>query len=148
MVCSPLNEIRRQEDIAMAKAQRYSLEQVRAAQKKLRGLAVKNAGKTRAEVVEFLAGDIRKAMEKGHSPAEIRDILAREGIQSALSRLAALWKKRGRDSAKKGRGLCAGSARNGGLRAIHTVRENRKEVSAITSRSSARRVCTWISAVI
>ena len=43
-------------DKAMGKAQRYTMEQIQAAQKSLRGLAVKNAGKTRAETVEFLQG--------------------------------------------------------------------------------------------
>ena len=51
----------------MGKAQRYTMEQIQAAQKSLRGLAVKNAGKTRAETVEFLAADIRKAVEQGYS---------------------------------------------------------------------------------
>jgi hypothetical protein len=83
----------KQENAAMAKAQRYSMEQIRAVQKKLRTLPPKRIGKTRAEAVGLLAGDIRKAMEKGHSPAEIRDILAGEGIQAPLSRLAALLKK-------------------------------------------------------
>jgi hypothetical protein len=77
----------------MAKAQRYSMEQIQTAQKKLRALPLKRVGKARAEVVELLAGDIRKAMEKGHSPAEIRGILAGAGIQAPLSRLAALVKK-------------------------------------------------------
>jgi len=54
-------------DKAMGKAQRYTMEQIQAAQKSLRGLAVKNAGKTRAETVEFLAADIRKAVEQGYS---------------------------------------------------------------------------------
>jgi hypothetical protein len=85
----------------MAKAQRYSVEQIQAVQKRLRALPPKRIGKTRAEVVELLAGDIRKAMEKGHSPAEIRDILAREGIQAPLSRLAALVKKEEETARKK-----------------------------------------------
>jgi hypothetical protein len=50
-------------DTAMGKAQRYTMEQVQAAQKSLRGLAEKKVGKTKAETVEFLAGDIRKAVE-------------------------------------------------------------------------------------
>jgi hypothetical protein len=85
----------------MAKVQRYSMEQIRAVEKRLRALPPKKVGKTRAEAVELLAGDIRKAMEKGHSPAEIRDILAGEGIQASLSRLAALWKKEEGTAQKK-----------------------------------------------
>jgi hypothetical protein len=77
----------------MAKAQLYSMEQIQAAQRKLRALPPKKVGMTRAEVVKLLAVDIRKAMEKGHSPAEIRGILAGAGIQAPLSRLAALAKK-------------------------------------------------------
>jgi hypothetical protein len=69
--------------------------------KKLRALPPKRVGKTRAEVVELLAGDIRKAMEKGHSPAEIRDILAGEGIQVPLSRLVPLLQKEERTERKK-----------------------------------------------
>jgi hypothetical protein len=94
----------------MEKEQRYSMEQIRAAQKRLRALSPKRVGKTRAEVMELLAGDIRKAMERGHSPAEIRDILAGEGIQASLFRLAALWKKEEGTAQKKGRGYRAGSA--------------------------------------
>jgi ribosomal protein L22 len=101
MVWSPLNKIRGQEDTAMAKAQRYSLEQVRAAQKKLRGLAVKNAGKTKAEVVELLAGDIRKVAKQGYSPEEIREILAQAGIPVSLSRMKALLEQAGEDAAQK-----------------------------------------------
>jgi alkylhydroperoxidase/carboxymuconolactone decarboxylase family protein YurZ len=101
MIWSPLNKIRGQEDTAMAKAQRYSLEQVRAAQKKLRGLAVKNAGKTRAEVVGLLAGDIRKAAKQGYSPEEIREILAQAGIPVSLSRMKDVLGKASEDAAQK-----------------------------------------------
>lgn len=71
----------------MAKAKRYTMEQVRDAQKILRSLAAKKTGKTRAEAVELLAGDIRRAMEKGHSLEEIRDTLAQAGIMASLSRM-------------------------------------------------------------
>ena len=54
------------------------------------GLAVKTAGKTRAETVEFLAADIRKAVEQGYSLNEIRDTLAKAGISAPLSRMKAL----------------------------------------------------------
>ena len=49
----------------MAKAQRYSMEQIQTAQKMLRGLAVKKSGKTKKEVVELLAEDVRKAVKEG-----------------------------------------------------------------------------------
>jgi uncharacterized transporter YbjL len=85
----------------MAKAQRYSLEQVRAAQKKLRGLAVKNPGKTRAEIVGLLAGDIRKAVEQGHSLEEIREMLAQAGIPVSLSRMKTVLGQQVEDAAQK-----------------------------------------------
>lgn len=46
----------------MATARRYTMEQIEAARKKLRSLPVKEAGKTRGEVAEFLVNDIKKAM--------------------------------------------------------------------------------------
>jgi hypothetical protein len=93
VLCGLYKENRKPKGSDMAKAQRYSMEQIQAAQKKLRALPPKRVGKIRAEVVALLAGDIRKAMEKGHSTAEIRDILAGAGIQAPLSRLAVLVKK-------------------------------------------------------
>jgi hypothetical protein len=56
----------------------------------LRGLTDKTAGKSRKEVVEFLEKDIVKALEQGHSLRDIRDILARAGIQAPLSRMKAV----------------------------------------------------------
>ena len=50
----------------MAKAKRYSVEQIQAAQKKLRALSAKKSGKTKNEVVELLAADVRKAVQEGH----------------------------------------------------------------------------------
>jgi hypothetical protein len=101
VLCEKYRKYYKQENAVMAKAQRYSMEQIRAVQKRLRALPPKMVGKTRAEAVELLAGDIRKAVGKGHSPAEIRDILAREGIQAPLSRLAALLQKEERTEGKK-----------------------------------------------
>ena len=94
----------------MPKAQRFTMEHILAAQKKLRGLPPKKVGKTRAEAVECLAGDIRKAVEKGHSLKEIRDILAGEGIQFFLSRMAALIKTGKEAVQKKGDGSAPGHA--------------------------------------
>jgi hypothetical protein len=76
----------------MPKAQRFSMEQILAVQKMLRSLPSKKVGKTRREAVDLLAEDIRKAVKKGHSLQEIRDILAGEGIQAPLSRMADLMK--------------------------------------------------------
>ena len=77
----------------MPKAQRFSLEQIHAVQKMLRNLPPKKVGKTRAEALGCLAGSIRKAVEKGHTLQEIRDILAGGGIQVPMSRMVALIKK-------------------------------------------------------
>jgi hypothetical protein len=101
VLCEKYRKHHEQENAEMVKAQRYSVEQIQAAQKKLRALPPKRVGQTRAEVVELLAGDIRKAMEKGHSAAEIRGILAGAGIQAPLSRLAALLQKEERTERKK-----------------------------------------------
>ena len=93
----------------MGKAQRYTTEQIQAAQKSLRGLAVKNAGKTRAETVEFLAADIRKAVEQGYSLNEIRDTLAKAGISAPLSRMKALLGQGEGGSGANGRGYAGNS---------------------------------------
>jgi hypothetical protein len=74
----------------MAKAQRYSMEQTLAAQKSLRALAAKKTGKTKAEVVDFLAADIRKAVAQGHSLEEIQEVLSKAGIAAPLSRMKAV----------------------------------------------------------
>ena len=93
----------------MGKAQRYTMEQIQAAQKSLRGLAVKNAEKTRAETVEFLAADIRKAVEQGYSLNEIRDTLAKAGISAPLSRMKALLGQGEGGSGANGRGYAGNS---------------------------------------
>lgn len=93
----------------MGKAQRYTMEQIQAAQKSLRGLAVKNAGKTRAETVEFLAADIRKVVEQGYSLNEIRDTLAKAGISAPLSRMKALLGQGEGGSGANGRGYAGNS---------------------------------------
>mgnify|MGYP001037973320 CR=1 FL=1 len=68
-------------------ARRYTLEQIEAARKKLRSLPVKEAGKTRAEVAEFLVNDIKKAMRQGYTLRDIRDLLADAGVSVPLARL-------------------------------------------------------------
>ena len=77
----------------MAKAQRNSLEQIEQGRKKLRELPDKKAGKTRAETVELLAVDIRKAVAQGYSLKEIRDVLAEAGISVSLARMQTLLDK-------------------------------------------------------
>ena len=98
------------EENTMPKARRFSLEQIHAVLKKLRSLPLKKVGKTRAEAVECLAGDIRKAVGKGHSLKEIQGILAGEGIQVSLSRMAALMKTGEKPEHKKEDGSAPGQA--------------------------------------
>ncbi len=74
----------------MAKAKRYSTEQIQAAQKQLRALTAKKSGKTKKEVVELLAEDMRKAVKEGHSLKAIQDMLRQVDIPVSLARLKAL----------------------------------------------------------
>ncbi len=71
----------------VATARRYTMEQIETARKKLRNLPVKEAGKTRGEVAEFLVNDIKKAMRQGYTPRDIRDLLADAGVSVPLARL-------------------------------------------------------------
>ena len=54
----------------MAKAVIYSDEQVIEAQQALRTKTARKVGKTRSQVAEFLADDIRRAIEQGYSLKE------------------------------------------------------------------------------
>ncbi|WP_206214303.1 hypothetical protein [Desulfovibrio sp. ZJ369] len=74
----------------MAKAQRYTMEQIEAVRKKLRSLPMKTAGKTRAEVAELLGKDIRKAVRQSYTLRDIRDVLADAGLSVPLTRLESL----------------------------------------------------------
>ena len=74
----------------MARAKRYSTEQIGSAQKTLRGLSSKKVGKSRAEVAGMLAEEIRQAVERGYSLKEIRDVLAQAGVSIPLTRLQAV----------------------------------------------------------
>ena len=74
----------------MARAKRYSTEQVGNARKTLRGLSSKKVGKSRAEVAGMLAQEIRQAVERGYSLKEIRDVLVQAGVSIPLTRLQAV----------------------------------------------------------
>ena len=74
----------------MAKAQRYSMEQIQAAQKRLRSLASRVVGKSKKETVDFLAEDIRKALKQGHSLTSIQKALEEAGIPASTSSMKAL----------------------------------------------------------
>lgn len=77
----------------MATARRYTLEQIEVARKKLRNLPVKEVGKTRWEVAEFLVNDIKKAMRQGYTLRDIRNLLADAGVSVPLTRLEGLFEK-------------------------------------------------------
>ena len=74
----------------MAKAKRYSTEQIQAAQKHLRSLSAKKSGKTKKEVVELLAEDVRKAVKEGYSLKDIQETLRQSDIPVSLARMKAL----------------------------------------------------------
>jgi len=78
----------------MAKAVIYSDEDVLAAQQALRSKTARKVGKTRSQVVEFLADDIRRAIEQGYSLKDIKNILAEVGISVSVARMQAVLEKR------------------------------------------------------
>ena len=71
----------------MAKAIIYSDEDVLAAQQALRSKTARKVGKTRSQVAEFLADDIRKAIAQGYSLKDIKNILAEAGISVSIARM-------------------------------------------------------------
>ena len=78
----------------MAKAVIYSDEDVLAAQQALRSKTARKVGRTRSQVAEFLADDIRKALEQGYSLKDIKNILAEAGISVSIARMQAVLEKR------------------------------------------------------
>ena len=85
----------------MVKQQTYSMEKILAVREILRKLPVKEQEKTGGEVVEFLRGDLRKAVKQGHTLKEIQAALAEQGISVPLSRMETVLGKLGKDSARK-----------------------------------------------
>ena len=78
----------------MAKAIIYSDEDVLAAQQALRSKTARKVGRTRSQVAEFLANDIRKAIGQGYSLKDIKNILAEAGISVSIARMQAVLEKR------------------------------------------------------
>ena len=74
----------------MAKAVIYSDKDVLAAQQTLRSKTARKVGKTRTQVAEFLADDIRKALEQGYSLKDIKNILAEAGISVSVAKMQAI----------------------------------------------------------
>lgn len=77
----------------MAKAVIYSDEQVIEAQQALRSKTARKVGKTRSQVAEFLASDIRKAIEQGYSLKDIKNILAETGISVSVAKMQAILER-------------------------------------------------------
>ncbi len=85
----------------MSKTQTYSMEKVLAAQKILRELPVKEREQSRAEVVEFLKADLRKAVKQGHSLKDIQAVLAEQGITVSLAGMEAVLGKQGKGAVRQ-----------------------------------------------
>ena len=83
----------------MAKAVIYSDEDVLAAQQALRSKTARKVGKTRSQVAEFLADDIRKAIDQGYSLKDIKDILVEAGISVSVSKMQSVLNEK--DSKKQ-----------------------------------------------
>ena len=79
----------------MAKAVIYSDEEVLAAQQALRSKTARKVGKTRSQVAEFLADDIRKAIDQGYSLKDIKNMLAEAGISVSLARMQSVLNGKG-----------------------------------------------------
>ena len=79
----------------MAKAVIYSDEDVLAAQQVLRNKTARKVGRTRSQVAEFLADDIRKAIDQGYSLKDIKNILAEAGISVSVAKMQAMLDKNG-----------------------------------------------------
>ena len=79
----------------MAKAVIYSDEDVLAAQQVLRSKTARKVGRTRSQVAEFLADDIRKAIDQGYSLKDIKNILAEAGISVSIAKMQAVLERDG-----------------------------------------------------
>ena len=77
----------------MAKAVIYSDEDVLAAQQALRSKTARKVGRTRSQVAEFLADDIRRAIDQGYSLKDIKNILAEAGISVSVSKMQAILER-------------------------------------------------------
>ena len=80
----------------MAQAVIYSDEDVLAAQQALRSKTARKVGRTRSQVAEFLADDIRKAIEQGYSLKDIKNILSEAGISVSVAKMQAILEGKNR----------------------------------------------------
>jgi hypothetical protein len=121
----------------MAKAQRYSMEQTLAAQKSLRALTTKKTGKTKTEVVDFLAADIRKAVAQGHSLEEIREVLGKVGIAAPISRMKAVLKRAAeKGMVREGETASAANTANSGNEPVSAKISGMEEVTTVSNSGS------------
>ena len=77
----------------MAKAVIYSDKDVLAAQQVLRNKTARKVGRTRSQVAEFLADDIRKTIDQGYSLKDIKNILAEAGISVSVAKMQAILER-------------------------------------------------------
>jgi hypothetical protein len=75
--------------ITMAVKAKITMETISAIQKRLRKLPKKDDGKTRTEALEMLTADLQKALAKGYSLQELREIVREEGATLPLAKLGA-----------------------------------------------------------
>jgi len=77
------------------------MEKILAVREILRKLPVKEKEKSKAELVEFLKADLRKAVKQGHSLKEIQAILVEQGVSVPLSRMEAVLGQTDRPAPQK-----------------------------------------------
>ena len=81
--------------ITYGKSNHFSDKDVLAAQQALRSKTARKVGRTRSQVAEFLADDIRKAIEQGYSLKDIKNILAEAGISVSIAKMQAILEGNG-----------------------------------------------------
>ena len=111
----------------MSKAIIYSDENVLAAQQALRSKTARNVGKTRSQVAEFLADDIRRAIEQGYRLKDIKNILAKAGSSISIAKMQSVLEKRNQAEISS---------------AIHSAIETEKTEIFVSKLHHIFRVCT------
>ncbi len=76
-------------------------EQILLAHRRLQDLPEKEERKTRQEAAQLLENDFRKAMKKGYTPEEIRDLLKAENIIIPAYLIRRYFRDDGRESSPK-----------------------------------------------
>ena len=73
-------------------------EDVRAAQQALRNKTARKVGRTRSQIAESLADDIRKAIEQGYSLKDIKNILTEAGIFVSVAKMQSILEGKNRSA--------------------------------------------------